>query len=591
MARIVSPTTWCEGGATPTPCTAADDLSEKEAGTAQTRSFEKVAPVSMSCQTKEEFVDFLFKEGDHKQVEDVALMMEPGPTVMPVSSTDISTGPNLIFRMGSTPASLRSVLLGMGWREWSSNTFHEHQWNLWWKSGRFKPTEYKTPHQFQRMNHFPKSSMITKKDSLLRALRKAHKVYGNVYNFWPESFILPGEYTKFVHRWSEEEKPGLWICKPDGAAQGRGIFLINDLGDLKYETQYIVQRYIERPLLVGGYKMDLRIYVVVRSFRPLRAYIYRNGLARFGTEKYEANVTDLSNQYSHLTNSSINKFSKSFSSEKEVIGAGCKWSFDQLKAWFTEHSLEWNSMWGRTRNLITLTLLTAMKSVPIKPHCFEMFGFDVLLDDNLVPSLIEVNCSPALGIAEPADTSVKIPLLKELVRLIDCKPLTTEMLTSVSHSKHPKRSIISAKGNRTCQDVTNLATKGKPKRFLRRGSHTNKGTMPQSQTADETVAPRKLHDYPLVPSTNYEMLFPFDQESTELTEKLATTENDKELQALERSIVAMLRIQQRLFKQEQKQARVERGGEAVAKRGHNDSNHLKGKLATAKQIDTFLNGS
>ena len=97
MARIVSPTTWCEGGATPTPCTAADDLSEKEAGTAQTRSFEKVAPVSMSCQTKEEFVDFLFKEGDHKQVEDVALMMEPGPTVMPVSSTDISTGPNLIF--------------------------------------------------------------------------------------------------------------------------------------------------------------------------------------------------------------------------------------------------------------------------------------------------------------------------------------------------------------------------------------------------------------------------------------------------------------------------------------------------------------
>ena len=127
---------------------------------------------------------------------------------------------------------------------------------------------------------------------------------------------------------------------------------------------------------------------------------------------------------------------------------------------------------------------------------------------------------------------------------------------------------------------------------MHRRRHKTKDTKPHTpQTAGATVATRGLHDYPLVPGTNYEVLFPFDQESTELTEKLATAENDKELQVLERSIVAMLRVRQRLLRHEQKQARMERGEKAVAKPEHKDSNNLKEKLATAKQIDVFLNGS
>ena len=45
------------------------------------------------------------------------------------------------------------------------------------------------------------------------------------------------------------------------------------------------------------------------SFSPLKAFIYQDGLVRFGTQKYEGleEGCDLSNVFSHLTNSSINK--------------------------------------------------------------------------------------------------------------------------------------------------------------------------------------------------------------------------------------------------------------------------------------------
>ena len=102
-------------------------------------------------------------------------------------------------------------------------------------------------------------------------------------------------------------KNPLYIFKRVAGACGRGMKVITKMPPGSWGTA-LVQEYIDRPLLVNGFKFDLRIYVVVTSFNPLRCYVYREGLARFATTKYptgsNANAKD---RTAHLTNFSVNR--------------------------------------------------------------------------------------------------------------------------------------------------------------------------------------------------------------------------------------------------------------------------------------------
>jgi len=104
----------------------------------------------------------------------------------------------------------------------------------------------------------------------------------------------------------------LWIVKPSCSSRGRGIYIINDSSRVPTHESLVVSRYIENPLLLYSHKFDLRIYVVVTCYDPLRVYVYREGLVRFASERYEVGKFSDTNQYSHLTNYSINKKNENY---------------------------------------------------------------------------------------------------------------------------------------------------------------------------------------------------------------------------------------------------------------------------------------
>jgi len=54
-------------------------------------------------------------------------------------------------------------------------------------------------------------------------------------------------------------------------------------------------------------------------------------------------------------------------------------------------------------------------------NCFEVFGFDILLDSDLKPWLVEVNLSPALSCDSPLDLTIKTNLITDTFNMINVK--------------------------------------------------------------------------------------------------------------------------------------------------------------------------
>ena len=81
----------------------------------------------------------------------------------------------------------------------------------------------------------------------------------------------------------------MWIVKPSCSSQGKGIFMVDDISEVPLNESLVISRYIDNPLLINGLKFDLRLYVLVTSFDPLKIYVYNEGLVRFASEPYNNN--------------------------------------------------------------------------------------------------------------------------------------------------------------------------------------------------------------------------------------------------------------------------------------------------------------
>ena len=71
--------------------------------------------------------------------------------------------------------------------------------------------------------------------------------------------------------------------KPTASSCGRGIRVIGKKQNVPKRSGYLVSKYLSKPHLLRGYKYDMRIYIVVTCFEPLKAYIFKQGLVRLAT--------------------------------------------------------------------------------------------------------------------------------------------------------------------------------------------------------------------------------------------------------------------------------------------------------------------
>ena len=158
-----------------------------------------------------------------------------------------------------------------------------------------------------RVNRIPAMPHICHKKTMGYILNKFREYWPEEFWFYPKTYLLPEDTHKLE---AKINKGGVFIAKPSVGCQGDGIILIKKMNDIPKigGSEWIVQPYIDNPLLIENKKFDFRLYVLISSIDPYICYINEEGLGRFCAEIYEKPTKEnFKNPYKHLTNYSLNK--------------------------------------------------------------------------------------------------------------------------------------------------------------------------------------------------------------------------------------------------------------------------------------------
>lgn len=303
----------------------------------------------------------------------------------------------------------------------------DEAWNILWADGPISPEIIRQMKSFQRINHFPGMQELSMKRCLARNLNRMVRFFPDDYDIFPKSWCLPMELND-AQEYSRSHPSTVFILKPDHGSQGRGIRLCRNLRSTSMTQEKVVcQEYVKNPLLIDGFKFDMRVYVLITDMDPLRVYIYNEGLARFATTKYhQPSISNRGNIFMHLTNYSLNKNSQTFCPDSE---SGSKRTFSVLNRILQEGGFNVQELWNQIDDVILKTIFSAYTTLRhvyratfhnhrFRSGGFEVLGFDIIIDRKMKPLILEINQSPSFHTDQEVDLEVKNTLIRDTFRLL-----------------------------------------------------------------------------------------------------------------------------------------------------------------------------
>ena len=221
----------------------------------------------------------------------------------------------------------------------------------------------------------------------------------------------------------------LWLIKRINLNRGREIKVMNDLekiieviNEIKSELKLkyiIIQKYIEKPLLYCDRKFDIRIWVLftyMLNINKFEAYVFKEGHLKASSESYDINSLDL---FIHLTNYSVQKYNKNFSK----IEIGNEISFNTFQKELDKNkNREINfrkDIFEKIIKIIAITANIAKNKINgfNRKNCFEIFGYDFILDEDYNPFLLEINTNPGYELSSPIIKMLVPRMIDDALRL------------------------------------------------------------------------------------------------------------------------------------------------------------------------------
>lgn len=273
-------------------------------------------------------------------------------------------------------------------------------------------------------NRIERNYQLTTKKRLFLNMQSYYQTRNeDVFNTLPITFLIQDgkndpEMGRFERYFGELEAErsrnlhNLWIIKPgENTNCGHGIHVSSDLEEIRTlvsatttvsgrKRSYVIQKYIEKPLLVNKRKFDIRCYGLLTCFNGhVQGYFYQDGYLR--TSSKEFSLKNVSNRFIHLTNDAVQKKSEDYGRFEN----GNKLSYPEfqkyLEANYPDQVNFWRDIWPRIRQLMSDSFQAVSRHVDPhrRKHTFEVLGYDFMIDDKFKVWLIEVNTNPCLALS------------------------------------------------------------------------------------------------------------------------------------------------------------------------------------------------
>ena len=271
----------------------------------------------------------------------------------------------------------------------------------------------KTPLQIPDLHYEGKNLWVLKASNLNRGqcirLVDSKEKFHEIIKDWSQGINLKG-----VNKGTTDNNIQFNLYNDNNTNQNKADEI--PMSDTYITEKIIVQKYIEKPLCYYGRKCDMRVWVLLTQ--GMKVFVFKEGHLKTCSEKFDLN--NRKDSFVHITNYSFQKRSLNF--QKFELGNEVPF-YDFQKYLDIEYKDNKINVKDHIMNQVKYIVELTMNSVKDKINqnkrnfCFEIFGYDFMMDVNLNVYLIEINTNPGLEISSPWIKAIVPRMVDDALRL------------------------------------------------------------------------------------------------------------------------------------------------------------------------------
>jgi hypothetical protein len=289
--------------------------------------------------------------------------------------------------------------------------------------------------EYQKINRYLNYEEYSTKSRLYLNYKEMKKLFPSDYNFMAETYLYPENKDEIILKFRnykfENNIDNLWLLKPKEGILGKGISILKNIRDIN--GKYIISKFFNNPHLIRESKYDIRFHGLITGIKPMKLYLYNQGFVKISSVKYK--FSNLNNKFSFITNVGFQKKSNKYKYPKteEEIKSSNLWNLSILKEYFSKNGLDYEKLYEEIKDIFIKMVFSVRKKLienieknNLKnSNFYQLLGFDILLDNNLKPILLDVNERCALHDDNAAEESYIYDLIIDTLNLIGVTNIET----------------------------------------------------------------------------------------------------------------------------------------------------------------------